>query len=218
MRSWRGPDYIEVPETDVGGVGWIRAENWWPYQRSTFVTPPFAGYVSGHSTFSRAAAEVLTLMTGDPFFPGGVGEFEAPAGEFLVFEDGPSVDVTLQWATYRDAADQSALSRIWGGIHPPLDDYPGRAMGVAVGVQAFHCAEAYMLPLLASGCGGNGVVPNADCLGDFNGDGIRAVEDLLMLLIWIGQSNPGPIDLNGDGLAGTGDLLVLLSLWGQPCL
>ena len=38
---------------------WIRAANWLPYQRDTFVTPPFAGYISGHSTFSRAAAEVL---------------------------------------------------------------------------------------------------------------------------------------------------------------
>ena len=42
------------------------------------------------------------------------------AHEFLVFEDGPSMDFELQWATYRDAADQSALSRIWGGIHPRL--------------------------------------------------------------------------------------------------
>ena len=42
-----------------------------PHQEAVeFVTPPFAGYISGHSTFSRAAAEVLTLLTGDPFFPG----------------------------------------------------------------------------------------------------------------------------------------------------
>jgi len=74
---------------------------------------------SGHSTFSRAAAEVLTLLTGDAYFPGGLGEFTARKNEFLVFEEGPSVDITLQWATYRDASDQSSLSRIWGGIHPP---------------------------------------------------------------------------------------------------
>jgi hypothetical protein len=48
------------PETETSGVGWIRAVDWVPYQRPTFVTPSFAGYVSGHSTFSRAAAEVLT--------------------------------------------------------------------------------------------------------------------------------------------------------------
>lgn len=143
LYAWRGPDYIENPESDAAGVGWILAENWWPYQRPTFVTPPFAGYISGHSTFSRAAAEVMTLVTGDEYFPGGLGEFHAPKNEFLVFEEGPSVDVTLQWATYRDASDQTSLSRIWGGIHPPADDIPGRLIGEKIGIAAFQLAEKY---------------------------------------------------------------------------
>jgi hypothetical protein len=63
--------------------------------------------------------------------------------EFLVFEDGPSVDVTLQWATYRDASDQTSLSRIWGGIHPPVDDIPGRVIGEKIGADAFGLAERY---------------------------------------------------------------------------
>lgn len=150
LYTWRGPDYIDEPETDVAGVGWILAENWWPYQRPTFVTPPFAGYVSGHSTYSRAAAEVLTLLTGDEYFPGGLGEFLAPRNEFLVFEDGPSVDVRLQWATYRDASDQTSLSRIWGGIHPPADDIPGRIIGEKVGPQAFAFAEEFFNDLVTS--------------------------------------------------------------------
>ena len=141
--AWRGPDAIDDPETDVAGVGWILAENWWPYQRPTFVTPPFAGYVSGHSTYSRAAAEVLTALTEDEFFPGGMSAFEIEANEFLVFEDGPSVDMTLQWATYRDASDQCSLSRIWGGIHPPADDIAGRLIGIKIGVDAFELAERY---------------------------------------------------------------------------
>ena len=143
IKAWRGPAFIEDPETDEAGVGWILAENWWPYQRPTFVTPPFAGYVSGHSTYSRAAAEVLTLLTGSEYFPGGVGEFEAPRNQFLVFEEGPSVDVTLQWATYRDASDQTSLSRIWGGIHPPADDVPGRKMGIEIGHRAYAFAKAH---------------------------------------------------------------------------
>ena len=143
LYTWRGPDYIESPDTSVAGVGWILAENWWPYQRPSFVTPPFAGYVSGHSTYSRAAAEVLTMFTGDPFFPGGMGEFEVIKNEFLVFEDGPSQDFTLQWATYRDASDQTSLSRIWGGIHPPADDIPGRLIGIQIGTNAFAKAEQY---------------------------------------------------------------------------
>ena len=143
IKAWRGPNFIEDPRTDVAGVGWVRTNFWWPYQRPTFVSPPFAGYISGHSTYSRAAAEVLTALTGDPFFPGGMGEFHCPKNEFLVFEDGPSTDLTLQWATYRDAADQCSLSRIYGGIHPPVDDIPGRKIGQEIGVEAFEFAEQY---------------------------------------------------------------------------
>ncbi len=141
--TWRGPDYINDPSVDQAGTGWILAENWWPYQRPTFVTPPFAGYVSGHSTYSRAAAEVLSMFTGDPYFPGGLGVFSAPKNLFLVFEEGPSEDLELQWATYRDAADQCSLSRIWGGIHPPCDDIPGRIIGKEVGTEAFEYGEQY---------------------------------------------------------------------------
>ncbi|MEZ4987069.1 MAG: MopE-related protein [Saprospiraceae bacterium] len=141
LKAWRGPDFVSIPEIQEAGVDWILAENWWPYQRPTFVSPNFAGYVSGHSTYSRAAAEILTAITGDPFFPGGMGEFEAPMNEFLVFEDGPSMDITLQWATYRDASDQCSLSRIWGGIHPPCDDIPGRLIGIDIGLEAFNKAR-----------------------------------------------------------------------------
>ena len=143
LYSWRGHDFIEDAETDTAGVGWILAENWWPYQRPSFVTPPFAGYVSGHSTYSRAAAELMTQLTGSEYFPGGVGEFVAKQNEYLVFEDGPSKDIVLQWAKYYDASDQCSLSRIWGGIHPPADDIPGRLMGSFVGKKAFEYGEQY---------------------------------------------------------------------------
>ncbi len=143
LYSWKGPDYINNPQTDEAGVGWILAENWWPYQRPSFVTPNFAGYISGHSTYSRGAAEILTMLTGTEYFPGGLGVFEAPRNQFLVFEQGPSVDIQLQWATYRDASDQCSLSRIWGGIHPPADDIPGRIIGERIGKSAFELAKGY---------------------------------------------------------------------------
>ncbi|CAN0309449.1 unnamed protein product, partial [Chrysoparadoxa australica] len=59
IKAWKGPDYIQDPTVDAAGVDWILVENWWPYQRPTFVTPPFAGYISEHSTFSRTSAEIL---------------------------------------------------------------------------------------------------------------------------------------------------------------
>ncbi|NRA92334.1 MAG: T9SS type A sorting domain-containing protein [Psychroserpens sp.] len=150
VYAWRGPDYINDPETDVAGVDWILGERWWPYQRATFVTPPFAGYLSGHSTFSRAAAEVLTRLTGDPFFPGGMGTFDMPQNDFLFFEIGPSENLQLQWATYRDASDQTSLSRIWGGIHPPIDDIKGRIIGNKVGNEAFDLALDYFQGTLSN--------------------------------------------------------------------
>ena len=142
LYTWRGHDYINDTETDVAGVGWILGENWWPYQRPTFVTPPFAGFVSGHSTFSRAAAGILEYITGSPYFPGGLGEFVAEQNAFLQFENGPSSTITLQWASYQDAADQCSLSRIWGGIHPPIDDIPGRYIGSTIGETCFEKADS----------------------------------------------------------------------------
>ncbi len=142
LFTWKGHAYINDPLVDIAGVGWILAEEWWPYQRPTFVTPPFAGFVSGHSTFSRAAAHTMEFMTGSAYFPGGMGEFIAPLNEFLQFEEGPSDTIRLQWATYMDASDQCSLSRIWGGIHPPIDDIPGRMIGDVIGPQASLLADS----------------------------------------------------------------------------
>ncbi len=138
LYTWKGHDQIKDVKTEHSGVGWILAEHWWPYQRATFVTPPFQGFVSGHSTFSAAAAKTMAIYTGSAFFPGGLGEFVAKKNEYLEFENGPSVDVVLQWATYKDASDQCSLSRIWGGIHPPIDDLPGRKIGRKIGISAFQ--------------------------------------------------------------------------------
>ncbi len=151
LKAWRGHQFINNVDSDVAGVGWILAEDWMPYQRPSFVTPPFAGYISGHSTYSRAAAEILTDFTGDNYFPGGMGEFLAPQNEFLHFEEGPSMDILLQWATYQDAADESSLSRIWGGIHPPCDDIPGRIIAQEIAEEVFDKAETYFFALACSG-------------------------------------------------------------------
>lgn len=149
LYTWRGISFFGSEQENQAGVGWIPAELWWPYQRPTFVTPPFAGYVSGHSTFSRSAAEALTLLTGDEFFPGGLSQFWIRKNQYHDFELSPSSPLVLQWATYRDAADQCSLSRIWGGIHPPADDIPGRIMGQKIGVGAFHYASDYFNGLVA---------------------------------------------------------------------
>ncbi len=173
VLAWRGPEYITDPLVDQAGVGWILAEEWWPYQRPSFVTPPFAGYVSGHSTYSRAAAVMMDRLTGSPYFPEGLGEYVCAQDQFLVFEQGPSVDVRLQWASYYDASDQCSLSRIWGGIHPPADDLPGRQMGQEIGEEAHDLAQLFWS---GSACDsgnfgptvdldGNGVVDRCEVIG-----------------------------------------------------
>ena len=140
IRSWTGNP--EDPETELSGVDWIQAVEWVPYQQPTFVTPAFPGYVSGHSTFSRAAAEVMTAMTGSSFFPGGVSGYTIPAGD-LIFEEGPTTEIVLEWATYYDAADQAGQSRLWGGIHVQDDDFKGRRIGSECGIAAWTRAQSY---------------------------------------------------------------------------
>lgn len=140
IRGWAGEP--ANPATTTAGVVWMLGKNWVPYQRKTFVTPAFPGYISGHSTFSRAAAEVLAAATGSPFFPGGLSTHTVPAGQ-LLHEEGPSTDVTLQWATYFDAADQAGQSRLWGGIHIVQDDFDGRICGAQAGLGAWELAQKY---------------------------------------------------------------------------
>jgi len=138
--AWRGNP--EDPKTGKSGVGWILAAEWVPYQLPTFVTPSFAGYTSGHSTFSRAAAEVLAAFTGSEYFPGGESSYTLDVGELKV-EVGPTEAVKLEWATYYDAADQAGVSRLYGGIHVAADDYGGRVLGSQCGKEAWALARHY---------------------------------------------------------------------------
>jgi hypothetical protein len=146
IKAWSGPISGTAPFDDpaeIAGVEWILAENWLPYQLSSFVTPPFPGFVSGHSTFSRSGAEILTLLTGSEYFPGGLYSFNIPVGTGLDFEYGPISAVQLQFATYFDASDQASMSRLSGGIHPPADDFAGRRIGQLIGNVAWQKALTY---------------------------------------------------------------------------
>ena len=144
LRVWpRQPTNITQA---YSGVKWIRGDFWWPYQAGNFVTPAFPGYISGHSTFSRAAAEVLTALTGSEFFPGGKATRTFAANAFLRTELGPTESIALEWATYYDAADQAGASRILGGIHASCDDLPGRIAGAECGRKAWAKALVYFGP------------------------------------------------------------------------
>jgi hypothetical protein len=141
VKTWRGEPGDR--QREVAGSDWLRGVEWVPFQRRTFVSPAFPGFISGHSTYSRAGAEVLTALTGSAFFPGGLSEFVATKDRYLTFERGPSTDVRLQWATYFDAADQAGQSRLWGGIHIEPDDFGGRRVGQDIARRALELARAH---------------------------------------------------------------------------
>ncbi|MBX3355923.1 MAG: hypothetical protein KF724_09520 [Phycisphaeraceae bacterium] len=189
-----GPD---LATNQLYGVGWELADRWMPYQSSAFVTPPFPGYTSGHSTYSRAAAEAMVVFTGSQYFPNGLFSFTMPTG-WSHFEISPSENITLQWVSYYDAADEAGISRIYGGIHPMADDLPGRVSGSSVGKRAAARALALF----------RGHWQSPDINLDGNVDGA----DLAIVLGNWGQ--PGLSDLNGDGTTDGADLAILLGLWG----
>lgn len=130
IRAWGGPGQ---------GTRTIDGGTWQPYQPASFPTPPFAEYVSGHSTFSAAAAEVLRRFTGSDRFGASV---TVPAGASR-FEPGvtPAADVTLSWSTFSVAADEAGMSRRYGGIHFEQGDLDGRALGRAVGGSVWNRSQ-----------------------------------------------------------------------------
>jgi hypothetical protein len=130
IEAWGGP---------FQGTVRMTGESWIPYQPATFPTPPFQEYVSGHSTFSAAAAAVLHAWTGSDSFGASV---TLAAGSSTI-EPGavPARDVTLHWTSFSAAADEAGLSRRYGGIHFRTGDLAGRALGRAVGEQAFAAAR-----------------------------------------------------------------------------
>jgi hypothetical protein len=126
IQAWGGP---------FKGTITMDGDKWIPYQPSTFPTPPFPECSSGHSTFSAAGAEILTLFTGSDAFGGSI---TFPAGSSKI-EPGltPAQPVTLTWPTFKQAANQAGISRRYGGIHFEVGDLTGRVTGKLVADQAW---------------------------------------------------------------------------------
>ena len=116
-----------------------------------------------------------------------------------------------------DASNESALSRIWGGIHPPVDDAPGRKIGKKVGKHAFYFAETIVFPDWAMEFEGDGFLPNGDCLGDFDADTYVGISDFLLFLSSFGLNWAGPYDLDNNEEIGVSDLLFMLQIFGSEC-
>ena len=132
VLAWAGP---------YKGTRLIRGETWSPYQASTFPTPPFPEYVSGHSTFSGAGARVLQQFTGSDLF--GARVTIKPGSSFIEPGATPLLPTPLVWPTFSSATDDAGMSRRYGGIHFPDADLNGRDLGASVGQNAWAKAQTY---------------------------------------------------------------------------
>ncbi|NQX43270.1 PAP2 superfamily protein [Pedobacter steynii] len=128
VQAWGGPGK---------GTQTIKGEQWVSY----IETPPFPEHVSGHSSFSRAAATVLRQFTGSDHF-GGCTTLKTGSS---VIEPGkvPCTEVRLDWPTFTSAAEQAGLSRVYGGIHFPRGNEEGQKLGISIGTNAWEKALFY---------------------------------------------------------------------------
>jgi PAP2 superfamily len=117
FHFWRPVTAIAFAEPEL---------NW----MSFIVTPPFPDYVSGHSTFSGAAATVIPLFYGTEDLPFTIGS------DFLP-------DVYRSFATCLDAAEEAAVSRLYGGIHFRSANEDGLQAGISIGEWTF---DHYLRP------------------------------------------------------------------------
>lgn len=133
IPAWGGP---------YNRTRFINGEDWLPYQPATFLTPPFPEYVSGHSTFSAAGAEVLRRFTGSDNF--GLLVVLPPGSSRIEPGATPRDEVRLWWPTFSDAADEAGMSRRYGGIHFEKGDLEGRAMGRKIAAIVWDKALSYI--------------------------------------------------------------------------
>jgi membrane-associated phospholipid phosphatase len=94
-----------------------------PAWEPLLITPPFPEYPSGHSVQSGAAEVALTALLGADF----------------AFADATHADDGLaarSFASFRDAAEEAAISRLYGGIHYPFGNTGGLQQGRCIGAHA----------------------------------------------------------------------------------
>lgn len=132
LEGWCGPGK---------GVQKIASSKWMPYSPETFITPPFPGYVSGHSTVSAACAKALELFTGSDTFgfverrnPGILTEPEAECAKS---------EVELPLPTFSATAEMAGISRVMGGYHIQADNIEGLILGRKVAEFMWPRIQAY---------------------------------------------------------------------------
>lgn len=138
------------------GVGEIPADAWHPYSPDVFITPPFPGYVSGHSTVSAASARILELFTGSDHYgfkeireAGSLTEEKFPCRDRQKIEGKYPSDmkqkcmVTLDLPTFSATAQMAGISRVMGGYHIQADNIEGLNLGKKVADFSWKVYQRY---------------------------------------------------------------------------
>ena len=110
---WRPITAIRNADLD-GNAATIGDSGWMPL----IATPPFPEYVSGHSTFSAAAAQILESIFGNTGFV--TSSIGLPG-------------VVRAFSSFDDAAQEAGMSRIYGGIHFIFGNQAGLDLGEDIG-------------------------------------------------------------------------------------
>jgi membrane-associated phospholipid phosphatase len=129
---------VGIAENDAGIVCWRAKFNLNLLRPITFIrsyidpswvpliaTPPFPSYTSGHSTFSGAAAAILTNEIGNQVF----------------FRDSSKMTygfLPRSFNSFKEAAQEAAVSRLYGGIHYAFDNENGLKCGELVALNVEH--------------------------------------------------------------------------------
>lgn len=129
VEAWGGPG--------MGSVE-LAGEQWRTFQATSFPTPPFPEYTSGHSAFSMAGATVLRLFTGSDSFG---SSYSRPAHSLVAEPTSPVAPVTLTWPTFTHAALEAGESRLFGGIHFYEGNTAGLELGRKTGQLAWEHAQ-----------------------------------------------------------------------------
>ena len=129
---WRPITAIQLAAED-GNPDTTADADWLPL----ITTPPFPEYVSGHSTFSAAAAEILSASFGDNY---------AFSGQSVGFPG-----VTRSFPSFRAAAIEAGRSRVYGGIHYEFSNQAGQQLGRNVATRVmdvFNLSQDTIAPKL----------------------------------------------------------------------
>jgi hypothetical protein len=141
VRLYHPDDEIEGWAGPAKGSVKMKGAQWHPYSPDTFITPPFPGYVSGHSSVSAACSKMLELFTGSDHF--GFVETRAPGTLTEPDAEWAKTQVSLPLPTFSATAEMAGISRVMGGYHIQADNIEGLKLGRRVAELEWPRFQAY---------------------------------------------------------------------------